>query len=154
MQRDKKGSADFIITTQPSVNYLLTTYNWLWKSKRGKCLASEAETEQILDCEKDNFYSFKADGTYAVNYGAITGTGGGTCDFDGFAPATTWTLSADEKTLTLNSVNAFDPNDKRSEVYTLSDATVTSIKSKSTIDLTVFGCVVYDWGFEWTAKPK
>lgn len=148
------GTADFIITTEPSVSYLLTTFNWQWKSKLGKCLDSDPETEQILDCEKDNVYSFNADGTYTLDYGAVTGTGGGTCDFDGFAPATTWSLNADETELTLNSVNAFDPNDVRSEVYNVSEFTNSSIKSTQTIDLTVFGCVIWDWKFEWTAKPK
>ncbi|MBK8567763.1 MAG: hypothetical protein IPN76_31705 [Saprospiraceae bacterium] len=47
------GTADFIITTEPSVSYLLTTYDWLWKSKFGKGFDTEpAATEQIQDCEK------------------------------------------------------------------------------------------------------
>lgn len=149
------GSADFIITTEPSVAYLLTTYDWLWKSKVGKVLESDpGESEQILDCEKDNFYSFNADGTYALNFGAITGSGGGTCDFDGFRMPTTWTLNAAETELTIKAVNVFDPTDIQTEVYKLTSATVSAIKSTQTIDLTVFGGIVYDWKFEWTAKPK
>jgi hypothetical protein len=148
------GSADFIITTEPSASYLLTTFDWLWKSKLGKCLDSDPETEQILDCEKDNFYSFNADGTYTLNFGAITGSGGGTCDFDGFVVPTTWSLNGDESELTLMSVNAFDPADVRSEVYSLTDFNTSSIKSTQTIDLSVFGCVIWDWKFDWSAKPK
>ncbi|MBK8566782.1 MAG: hypothetical protein IPN76_26475 [Saprospiraceae bacterium] len=54
------GTADFIITTEPSVSYLLTTYDWLWKSKFGQGFASEpGASEQILDCEKDNYYLFQ-----------------------------------------------------------------------------------------------
>lgn len=152
--KDQVSSADFIITTEASVSYLLTKYNWQWKSKLGKCLDSDPESEQILDCEKDNVYSFNADGTYTLDYGAITGMGGGTCDFDGFRVPTTWSLNAEETQLTILAVNAFDPNDVQTEVYNITDASNTSMKSTQTIDLTVFGCVIWDWKFEWTAKPK
>jgi hypothetical protein len=149
------GSADFIVTTEASVGYLLTTFNWQWKSKIGKVFAADpGETEQILDCEKDNIYSFKADGTYTLDYGAITGTGGGTCDFDGFRAPTTWTLNAGETELTIKAVNVFDPTDSQTEVYKITSATTASMKSTQTVDLTVFGGIVYDWKFEWTAKPK
>ena len=155
---DNKGqtaSADFIITTEPSVTYLLTTFDWLWKSKLGKIfLLSEPETEQILDCEKDNFYSFNADGTFALNFGAVTGSGGGTCDFDGFRAPTTWTLSPDEKVLTIKAVSVFDPADIQTEVYNIKVANSTKIESTQTVDLSAFGGVVYDWTFIWTAKPK
>ncbi len=154
-EKGQTGSADFIITTEASTEYLLTNFNWQWKSKRGKCLDSEPETEQILDCEKDNVYSFNADGTYTLDYGAITGMGGGTCDFDGFRVPTTWTLNAEQTTLTIVSVGAFDPNDVQTEVYNITEANNTTIKSTQTIDLSVFGCgAPYDWKFEWTAKPK
>ena len=149
------GTADFIITTEPSVAYLLTTYDWLWKSKVGKVFSTDpGESEQIVDCEKDNFYSFKADGSYTLNYGALTGSGGGTCDFDGFRAPTTWTLNAGETELTIKAVNVFDPTDIQTELYKITSATVTSVKSTQTVDLTAFGGIVYDWKFEWTAKPK
>lgn len=149
----KTATADFIVTTQASVKYLLTTYNWLWKSKLGKCADTDPETEQIADCEKDNVYSFNADGTFGLDYGAETG-GSGTCQFDGFRAPTSWSLNAAETELTLKSTSIFDPTDVLTEVYKISNASTTSITSKQTIDLTVFGCIVYDWGFEWSAKPK
>lgn len=148
------GTADYIITTEPSVSYLLTTYDWLWKSKAGKVFAADLETEQILDCEKDNYYSFKADGTYSLNYGAVTGSGGGTCDFDGFRTPTTWTLNADETILTIKAESIFDPTDVQTEVYNIVSASNTSVKSTQSVDLTAFGGIVYDWKFEWSAKPK
>ncbi|MEY3051349.1 MAG: hypothetical protein RLY31_1134 [Bacteroidota bacterium] len=148
------GSADFLVTTEASVDFLLTTYNWQWKSKLGKCLASEDETEQILDCEKDNFFSFNADGSYALDFGAITGTGGGTCDFDGFRAPAGWSLNDDQTELTINAVNVFDPNDVQVQLYKITEATTTSLKATQTIDLSVFGCIVYDWTFEFTAIPK
>lgn len=153
-EKGQLGSADFIVTTEPSVSYLLTTYDWLWKSKLGKCLSSDPETEQILDCEKDNYYSFNPDGTFKLEFGAITGTGGGTCDFDGFRLPTTWTLNANESELTIMSVSVFDPTDIQTEVYKITTANTTKIESTQTIDLSVFGCIVYDWTFTWNAKPK
>jgi hypothetical protein len=154
-EKDQTASADFIVTTEASTAYLLTNFNWQWKSKRGKCLDSEPETEQILECEKDNVYSFNADGTYTLDYGAITGMGGGTCDFDGFRVPTTWELNTEGTQLTIRAVNAFDPNDVQTEVYNITEANNMAIKSTQTIDLSVFGCgAPYDWKFEWTAKPK
>jgi hypothetical protein len=153
--KGQTGTADYIITTEPSVAYLLTTYDWLWKSKIGQVLASDpGESEQILDCEKDNYYSFNADGTYQLKFGAVTGSGGGTCDFDGFVTTTTWSLNAGETELTIRGVNAFDPTDIRTEVFKLTSASNTAIKSTQTIDLSVFGGIVYDWKFEWSAKAK
>jgi hypothetical protein len=149
----KVTTADFIITTEVSVRYLLTTYNWLWKSKLGKCLDSDPEAEQIFDCEKDNYFVFNADGTFKLEYGPITG-GTGSCQFDGFRVGDTWTLNADETELTMKSPSIFDPNDVLVEVYKISEFSNTAIKSKQTIDLSVFGCIIYDWKFEWTAKPK
>jgi hypothetical protein len=152
--KSQLGSGDFIITTTPSVAYLLTTYDWQWKSKLGKCAASDPETEQIFDCEKDNFYSFKADGTYTLNFGALTGSGGGTCAYDGLVATTTWSLNSDETQLTLKGVNVFDATDIRTDVYKIQTATTLAINSKETIDLSAFGCVVYDWTFVWSVKPK
>ena len=61
-------STDFVITTEVSVKYLLTTFNWQWTSKLGKIFSlTEAESEQILACEKDNFYIFSPDGTMKIN---------------------------------------------------------------------------------------
>jgi hypothetical protein len=154
-EKDQTASADFIITTEPSVAYLLTNYDWQWKSKVGKVFDTDPESEQILECEKDNVYSFQDSlNAYTLDYGALTGSGGGTCDFDGFRAPTTWSLNADESELTIIAVNVFDPNDVQTEVYKITEATATSIKSTQTIDLTAFGGIIYDWKFEWSAKPK
>lgn len=155
---DEKGqisTADFIVTTQPSVRYLLTHFNWQWKSKIGKATSTEpSESEQILDCEKDNVYTFNEDGSYSIDFGALTGSGGGTCDFDPLTVTNTWELNSDETQLTITASNIFDPTPVP-QVYTIVSADNTSIKSTSTIDLTAFpDGIIYDWKFEWAAKPK
>ncbi|MCB0568920.1 MAG: hypothetical protein KDC66_04115 [Phaeodactylibacter sp.] len=152
--KGQTGDADYIITTELSVKYLITNFNWQWNSKVGKCLESDPETEQIYDCEKDNVYIFNEDGTMSIDYGALTGAGGGTCEFDGLKPPTTWSLNNDESELTITSVNVFDPNDVQVEVYKISDFSAQEINSTQTIDLTVFGCVIWDWKFTWKAVPK
>ncbi|MCO6478031.1 MAG: hypothetical protein J5I94_15470 [Phaeodactylibacter sp.] len=153
-EKGQTGDADFIITTELSVKYLLLNFDWQWDSKLGKCLDSEPETEQILECEEDNIYSFNEDGTMSIDYGAITGMGGGTCDFDGIRPATDWELNDDETELTITNTNVFDPNDVQIEVYRITSFDAMEINSEQTIDLTAFGCVVWDWKFTWRAVPK
>lgn len=148
------GDADFIITTELSVKYLITNFNWRWDSKVGKCLESDPETEQIFECEKDNVYIFNEDGTMTIDYGALTGAGGGTCEFDGLKPPASWSLTNDESELTITSINVFDPNDVQVEVYRITDFSAAEINSTQTIDLSVFGCVIWDWKFTWKAVPK
>ncbi|MCB0551056.1 MAG: hypothetical protein KDD19_26025 [Phaeodactylibacter sp.] len=152
--KGQTGDADFIITTELSMKYLLLNFNWQWKSKMGKCLDSEPESEMILDCELDNIYIFNEDGTMGIDYGAITGTGGGTCDFDGLKPPTTWEMNDDETELTITSVNVFDPADVQVELYRITSFDAMEINSEQTVDLTVFGCVIWDWKFTWSAVPK
>lgn len=152
--KGQTGDADFIITTELSMKYLLLNFNWKWKSKMGKCLDTEPETEQIVECEEDNIYIFHEDGTMELDYGALTGSGGGTCDFDGIRPATDWVLNDDETELTITSTNVFDPNDKQVEVYRITSFDAMEIKSEQTVDLTAFGCVIWDWKFTWSAVPK
>lgn len=89
-----------------------------------------------------------------IDYGAITGTGGGTCDFDGLKPPTTWEMNDDETELTITSVNVFDPADVQVELYRITSFDAMEINSEQTVDLTVFGCVIWDWKFTWSAVPK
>jgi hypothetical protein len=148
-------STDFVITTDVSVKYLLTTFNWQWSSKLGKIFSlTEAESEQILACEKDNFYIFAPDGTMKINYGAVTGTGGGTCDFDGLRVETKWSLNADETVLTIDAVNVFNTSDVQKQVYKIKSFSTTEIRSTQNVDLTVFGGIAYDWTYVWKVKAK
>ena len=150
----KTGSADFIVTTNLTLRYLLLNFNWRWHSKVGKVFAADPEAEQILPCEQDNVYTFNPDGTMSIDYGPITGTGGGTCDFDGLRVEERWELNESTNTLTLFLVNAFDPNDVDAQQYRVTNFSLQAIRSEQTIDLTIFGGVVWDWKFEWRAVPK
>ncbi|MBK8567764.1 MAG: hypothetical protein IPN76_31710 [Saprospiraceae bacterium] len=82
-------------------------------------------------------------------------TGGtGSCGFDGFNAYTTWSLNADETELTLNYHGVFTPDITKQEVYRITEATTSTIKSISEVDLTDFGGIKSDWNFEWSAKAK
>ncbi|MBK7428782.1 MAG: hypothetical protein IPI60_18075 [Saprospiraceae bacterium] len=151
----KKGSSDFVITTAPSLSYVLVNFNWRLDSKVGKELAAEAnESEKVLACEKDNVYTFNANGTMSVNYGALTGSGGGTCDFDALLEGTSWSVNAAETELTLVFNNLF--TGPTTEVYRISSFSLLEMKGKINVDLTVFGpeFAIWDWTFTWKAQAK
>lgn len=148
------GTADFVVTTEVSLEFLLVNYNWRWQSKEGKVFEADPVSEQILPCEEDNVYTFNSDGTMSIDYGAITGTGGGTCDFDGLRVETNWALNAAGDELTITLVNVFDPADIQEQVYKVNSFNLMEIVSEQTIDLTVFGGVIWDWEFTWRAEPK
>jgi hypothetical protein len=148
------GTADFVVTTEVSLEFLLVNYNWRWHSKLGKIFEGDPETEQILPCEEDNIYIFNADGTMSIDYGPITGTGGGTCDFDGLRVESNWELNAAGDELTIFLVNAFDPADIQQQVYRITSFNLMEIRSEQTVDLSDFGGVIWDWKFTWRAVPK
>ncbi len=153
-ENGKTGSADFIVTTELSFRFLLLNYNWRWNSKLGKLLDSDPESEQICDCEKDNVFSFNANGTMSIDYGALTGSGGCTCEFDGLRVEERWELNADETELTIFAVNAFDPADVDAQVYRVKEFSLTEIVTEQTVDLSAFGWAIWDWKFVWRAVAK
>jgi hypothetical protein len=87
------GSTNLIITLAATRAQLLVSFNWRYSS-----LIFDG-MESILPCEEDNIYSFEADGTMSVDYGAITGSGGGSCDFDGVTVPVEWEMNAAMDTL-------------------------------------------------------
>lgn len=153
-EEGQTGSADFIVTTEVSLRFLLLNYDWRWHSKAGVIFEGDPETEQILPCEEDNVYSFFEDGTMSIDYGELTGSGGGTCDFDGLRVEERWELDESTNTLTLFVVNAFDPDDVDEQEYRVTHFTTMEIRSEHTVDLTDFGGVVWDWKYIWRAQPK
>ena len=154
-EEDQTGDANFVITTELSLAYVLVKFDWRLNSKLGKLFAeSEPETEQVLECEQDNVLTFNADGTMSIDYGVLTAAGGGSCDFDGLSPYVAYEISADESTLTLTLDNAFAPGDFTYEVYTITEYSLTDIRGTTPIDLSVFGGILYDWTYAFKAQPK
>lgn len=78
-----------------SAKELLSSYSWKYTSGNVNGI------EQILmDCEKDNYLTFNSDGTFTSNKVEIK------CDPDETNYTNTWTLSGDEKTLTLTGLGS------------------------------------------------
>lgn len=76
--------------TSTSRKDLLTSHNWKMSAEK---ISGVAQT--IEDCAKDNFLAFAANGTYTANPGTIK------CDSGETILNGTWTLSRDEKSLTV-----------------------------------------------------
>src|SRR5690606_36807495 len=98
--------------------------------------------------------TFNADGSMSVNYGALTGFGGGTCDFDALIEGTSWSVNNDETELTLVFNNLF--TGPVTEVYRITSFSLLELKAKTTVDLTVFGpdFAIWDWTFTWKSQAK
>ncbi|GJM33858.1 MAG: hypothetical protein DHS20C18_28590 [Saprospiraceae bacterium] len=154
---DKGGQTDegnFVITTELTLSYVLLRFNWRWEAKIGKAYAADPEEDNIEECEKDNVFTFNEDGSMSIDYGALTGIGGGTCDFDGLQPYVSYEISADESLLTLTKDDAFNPGNFTTEEYTIVEYSLTDLRTTTLVDLTGFGGIEYDWTYTFKAVPK
>jgi hypothetical protein len=137
-----------VVTLSPRDN--LPRRKWLWKSK---IWVDADNTQDIKECEKDNYYLFNDDGTMSLNFGANTGTPG--CDFDGFNVYDTWTLSEDEKTFTMVYHSIFSPDSPQTEVYRVKTLTTEKLELEIDYDLSAFGLGTEEtFLYEFTAVPK
>ena len=138
---DLTDEVDLVITTNASNEQLLVSFNWRYSS-----LIWEG-AESILPCEEDNVFSFEADGSMSVDYGALTGEGGGSCDFDGFAIYDGWAMNAAQDTLQWFRADAFTGAATDTVTYSIKEFT----QSRWVADETnIFGVFEYTY----TAVPK
>ncbi|MEQ9423506.1 MAG: hypothetical protein RJQ09_03740 [Cyclobacteriaceae bacterium] len=138
---DLTGSADLIITTNASREQLLVSFDWRWASQEFEGAAT------LQDCEADNVWSFEADGSVSLDFGALTGSGGGSCDSDGLLTYDGWAMNSASDTLRIFRGNAFSGAAQDTTVFAIK----TFDQSGWTADETnLFG--VFGWGFEAQAK--
>lgn len=133
--------ADLIIVTEASNEQLLTSFDWRWASQQ-----FEGE-ETLRECEADNVWSFEDNGDVSLDYGALTGSGGGSCDFDGDLIHTGWRMTEPMDSLYIYRANAETeaPHD------TLKWAITEFDQNQFVADETnIFG--VFTWTFEAQAK--
>ena len=123
---------DLTVNTIASGAQIIYSHKWKLISKFW-ATATPPE-ENIQDCEKDNIYSYNADGTIpSPNYGAIG------CLFDGFNIYDNWTLSDDEKVFTQTYHSVFDTTKVTTEVYNVESLTSDRWVMDIALDLTAFG---------------
>ena len=146
---DTKGLAaekDFTLNTTVSGAQLLYTYRWNLKSKMWQ---KNPPTEDIQVCEKDDAYLFARDSSLVLDYGAAG------CTFDGFNVYDKWTLSPDEKVLTIIYHNVFNPTQITTDVYNVTTLTKDKLVMDIAYDLTVFGLSDHEvFAFTFEATPR
>lgn len=137
-----------VVTLSPRDN--LPRKKWLWKSK---IWVDKDNTQDIKECEKDNYYLFNSDGTMSLNFGTNTGTPG--CDFDGFNVYDTWSLSEDGTTFTMVYHSIFAPDSPQTENYRVKTLTTEKVELEIDYDLSWLGEGTEEtFLFEFTALPK
>lgn len=122
---------------------------WLWTSR---LWVDNANSQDLKECEKDNYFLFNADSTITVNYGANTAADD--CVFDGFTVYDKWYLTADEKYFVIEKHGLFDPT-VVVDTYRMKTLTTESLEMEIDIDLTVFGLTAEEtFLYQYTAQPK
>lgn len=131
---DDKGNAvekDLTVNTEASGAQKIYTHPWKLTSKLWE--TRNPIEENLQDCEKDDAYTFKADSSMSINYGA---TG---CLFDGFNIYDKWTLSEDETTFTWVYHSVFDPTKITVETFQVKSLTKDKLVMEVAVDLSAFG---------------
>lgn len=150
--QDQSGNAltsdlTLVVTLTPRDN--IPRKKWAWTSR---LWVDNNNSQDLKDCEKDNYYLFNSDSTVTVSYGADTGAGD--CAFDGFTIYDKWYLTADEKYFILKSHGLFDPTVK-ADTFQMQTLTVDKLEMSIDIDLSVFGLGTDEtFLYQYTAEPK
>ncbi|MEO6820257.1 MAG: hypothetical protein ABI266_04125 [Ginsengibacter sp.] len=146
---DSKGLSsekDFTLNTTVSGAQLLYTYRWTLKSK---IWVKPVPEENIEDCAKDDSYLFNRDSTMSYDYGAVA------CTFDGFNVYDKWSLSPDEKELSITYHNVFNPAQITTDTYTVTTLTKDKLVMQIYYDLSVFGAGDHElFIFTFEGSPK
>ena len=137
---------DFTLNTTVSGAQLIYSYRWNLKSKIWQKNPPE---ENIQQCEKDDSYLFNRDSTMSINYGQSA------CTCDGFNVYTKWTLSPDEKELTITYNSVFDPSKITENKYKISTLTKDKLIMSITYDLSAFGLTDHElFVFTYESSPR
>jgi hypothetical protein len=127
----KTSEADLTINTTASGEQIIVSNGWKFKTKQN--VTSGTPQDDLAECLKDDVFTYNADGTMAINYGANA------CQFDGFNEYTGWTLSEDEKTFTQTYRDVFNPAKVTTETYTVTKLTKDEMVLEIFFDLSDFG---------------
>jgi hypothetical protein len=120
------------VTLSPRDN--LPRKRWNWKSV---LWVNQGNSEEIKECEKDNYYLFNKDSTLALNYGSNTASGD--CGFDGLTAYDSWHLTEDEKYFIIKKHGVFTPDVTQIDSFRVKTLTVDHLDLEIDVDLSVFG---------------
>lgn len=147
--KDSKGLSsekDFTLNTTVSGAQLLYTYRWTLKSK---IWVKPVPEENIENCAKDDSYLFNRDSTMSYDYGAVA------CTFDGFNVYDKWSLSPDEKELSITYHGVFNPDQITTDKYTITTLTKDKLVMQIYYDLSIFGAGENElFIFTYEGSPK
>lgn len=121
-----------VVTLSPRDNLPVRRWNIV-----SRLWVDNGNSEDLKECEKDNYYLFNADGTMSINYGTDTGTGD--CGFDGFNVYDTWQLTEDEQFFIMTRHSIFSPDVTETETYRVVKLTTDELQLDIDLDLSVFG---------------
>ncbi len=124
-----------VVTLSPKDN--LTRRKWILSSVLWVNNPESPNSEEINDCEKDNFMLLNEDGSMSIGYGKDTGTGA--CGFDGLTAYESWKLSDDETNFTQVKYNVFTPDQKVEDVYVVRKLTTEEFAMELSVDMSAFG---------------
>ncbi|MFA6334741.1 MAG: hypothetical protein WCX48_04185 [Bacteroidales bacterium] len=131
---DKKGEfAEKDLTVNTAMSGWQTIFTRKWKLTSRMWTSVNPAVEDKKDCENDDVYTWKQDGTYNISFGTSA------CTYDGFNVYDTWKLSDDEKTFTMTYHGIFDPSKITSDVYTVKLINSEKFIIWTTMDLSIFG---------------
>lgn len=122
---------DLTIHTQASAAQII--YSRKWKLTSVLWTTANPVTENITDCQKDDVFTYNADSTMGINYGALG------CTFDGFNIYDKWYVSDDEKTFTDIYHSVFNSSQITTEVYNIQSLTSDKWVMDIALDLSAFG---------------
>jgi hypothetical protein len=131
---DSKGNVaekDLTVNTEASAAQIIYSHKWKLVSKLWTTVTPQQESQQ--DCGKDDIYTYNADSTMAINYGASG------CTFDGFNIYDKWYVSDDEKTFTDVYHSVFNADQITTEVYNIESLTKDKWVMDIALDLSAFG---------------
>jgi hypothetical protein len=134
--------ADLTINTTVSGKEILQKYKWTLKSK----FWVTANADDTKPFNKDDVYTFNADSVMTLDYGPLTE------GLEVFNVYDKWYLSPDEKILTMEHYNLFDPSSRTVEVYTVEALTKDQLVVSIPFDLTWLGLSDHEV-FRYTMAP-
>lgn len=137
---DKKGRAmetDLTLHTMAGAAQTLYSHRWQMVSEFWQTGNPPQTTTQL--CLTTYVYSFKRDSTMSLNLGA-----GGGCSLDALFVYTKWTLSEDEKTLTMYYYNVFNPTANLVKTYTMINITNSQLVMSTLVDLSWAGATDHE----------